>query len=100
MTTATYRYAFAADVPVDEVGATLMLAVLAAEALHGEAQVLLDADSAWDPTRRVCVLDARTPVGVDLNKLFTAMAAREFGPAAFTVERVADKQRHAAEACS
>jgi hypothetical protein len=83
-----YRYEFTPVVPSDEVGATLLLAILAAESLHGEAQVRLDAAHALDPDRRALVIDAGTPVGRDLNRLFVGFVTREFGPDAFRVERV------------
>jgi hypothetical protein len=83
-----YRYAFAPDVPAEEVEATLLLAVLGAESLHGEAQVLLDAGHCFDPDRRRCVIDAGTGVGRDLNRLFAGFLRREFGPEAFNAERV------------
>ncbi len=40
MTKDIYRYGFPADVPVEEIEASLLLSVLATESLHGEAQVL------------------------------------------------------------
>lgn len=76
---------------MDEVEASLLLAVLATESLHGECQTRLDAAHYFDPARRACVVDAGTPVGKDLNRLFTGFIGREFGPDAFTVERVKDQ---------
>jgi len=83
-----YRYTFAPEVPPEEVEATLLLALFAVESLHGEAQVRLDAAHALDPDRRGCILDAATPVGRDLNRVFVGFLQREFGPDAFQVERV------------
>jgi hypothetical protein len=82
-----FRYTFAPDVPVEEAEATLLLAVLGAESLHGEAQVLLDAAHYFDPEHRACVIDAHTTVGRDLNRLFVGFVRREFGTDGFTVER-------------
>jgi hypothetical protein len=89
MTDAFYRYRFEDHIPLNEIEDTLMLALLAVEALHGEAQVRLDAAHHLDREQRACVLDATTPVGRSLNKLFTNFLRREFGEKAFTVERVA-----------
>jgi hypothetical protein len=89
MTKRIYRYRFEDPVPLDEVEDTLVLALLAVEALHGEAQVRLDAVHHFDREQRACVIDATTPVGRSLNKLFTNFLSREFGEKAFTVERVA-----------
>jgi hypothetical protein len=83
-----YRYAFLADVPIDEVEASLLLAILSTQSLHGESQVRLDAAHFFDRDRRACVIDGSTPVGQDLNRLFTGFLSREFGEDSFRVERV------------
>jgi hypothetical protein len=88
MTRELYRYEFTADVPAEEVEASLLLALLAAESLHGESQVRLDAAHAFDPDRHACVIDAGTAVGRDVNRLFVGFLRREFGPDAFRVERI------------
>ena len=43
MTKELYRYSFKPSVPLEDIEASLLLAVLATESLHGEAQVRLDA---------------------------------------------------------
>jgi hypothetical protein len=83
-----YRYRFAADVPLEEVEITLLLAVWATESLHGEAQVRLDARLATDRASRSCLIDAGSPVGADLNRLFVGFLRREIGND-FQVERLA-----------
>jgi hypothetical protein len=88
MSAEIYRYRFVADVPFEEVEASLVLALLATESLHGQVQVRLDAGHAADGAQRTCVMDASTAVGRDLNRLFMGFIGREFGPDAFTVERV------------
>src|SRR5262245_3161562 len=88
MTRQLYRYAFAPGAPLEEVEATLALALLAVQALHGEAQARLDAAHYLDAGGRACVIDAGTAVGRDLNRLFTGLMRREFGEDAFAVERV------------
>ena len=88
MTKELYRYAFSPEVPIEEVEASLLLAVLATESLHGESQTRLDVAHYFDPTKRACVIDAGTPVGRDLNRLFIGFLAREFGPDAFEIERL------------
>jgi hypothetical protein len=87
MTVDSYRYSFAPEVPAAEVEATLLLALFAVEALHGEAQVRLDAAHALDPGGRACVIDAASVVGRDLNRVFVGFLRREFGAGAFRVER-------------
>jgi hypothetical protein len=83
-----YRYSFPSNVPLEEIEATLLLALWGAESLHGEPQVRLDAAHFLDPDRRACVIDAATPVGRDVNRLFVGFVQREFGADAFRVERV------------
>jgi len=83
-----YRYKFPPEVSLDDVEASLLLAVWGAESLHGESQVRLDASHFFDAQKRACVIDAGTPVGRDLNRLFVGYVRREFGDA-FRVERVA-----------
>jgi hypothetical protein len=89
MTQTLYRYEFAAEVPLEEIEATVLLALFAVESLHGEAQVRLDAAHHLDREQRACVIDATTPVGHDFNRLFTGFLSREFGPDSFRVERAA-----------
>lgn len=88
MTSDVFRYRLADHVPPEEAEATLVLAVLAVEALHGEAQTRLDAGHAFDAKLRTVVIDATTAVGRDFNRLFLGFLSREFGPGSFRVERV------------
>jgi hypothetical protein len=90
MSRTLYRYLFTAEVPLEEIEATLLLVLFAAESLHGEAQVRLDAAHQLDKEQHSCLIDATTLVGQDFNRLFTGFLAREFGADAFQVERLAD----------
>ena len=83
-----YRYRFAARVDLRDAGDTLLLAVLAAEGLYGTARVRMDLAVATDEALRVIVVDASTDVGQAVNGIFAAFLSREFGPDAFSVERV------------
>ena len=83
-----YRYAFADGVPIEEIEASLVLAIMATESLHGESQTRLDVAHYLDPVRRGCVVDASTPAGRDFNRLFIGFVRREFGEDSFRVERV------------
>lgn len=83
-----YRYTFQPDVPLEDIEASLLLAVFATESLHGEAQVRLDAAHFLERGSRACVIDGGTPVGRDFNRLFVGFMRREFGEDAFKVERV------------
>jgi hypothetical protein len=88
MPTDAYRYRFEDAAPAEDVEATLVLTLFAVEALHGAAQTRLDAAHAFDPDKRTVVIDASTPVGRDLNRVFVGLLVREFGPGTFRVERV------------
>jgi hypothetical protein len=83
-----YRYQFASDVPIAEVEASLVLAQLAAEALHGETELQLVAPHYLDVVRRTCVVDGSTPAGNDFNRVFLGFLRREFGTAVFCVEAI------------
>jgi hypothetical protein len=87
MPTEVYRYSFAENVQMEDVEASLVLAILATESLHGEAQVRLDAAHFLDRDGRACVIDAATEVGHDINRLFIGFLRREFSGNSFTVER-------------
>jgi len=91
MTHEFYHYHFTSDIPFEEVEASLLLAVLATECLHGEAQTRLDVNHHLDAIKCACVIDADTPVGRDINCLFTGFLSREFGAAAFTVKRITNQ---------
>lgn len=88
-----YRYTFGQEVPLDDVEATIVLAILTTESLHGADQVRLDAAHFFDRDKRACVIDADTCVGKDFNRLFLGFVRREFGDDAFRVERVTEPTR-------
>lgn len=99
MSSQLYRYAFAEAVPLEEVEATVVLALFGVESLFGESQTRLDARHFLDAQKRACVIDAGTAVGRAFNKLFTGFLAREFGPGAFRVERLSAPGLQPAGAC-
>jgi hypothetical protein len=88
MTKELYRYSFPPRVPVEDIESTLLLALWGAESLHGESQVRLDGAHFLDADRRAAVIDAGTPVGRDINRLFVGFILREFGEDGFQVARV------------
>ena len=94
MTGHIYRYLFKPDVICEDVEAALVLAIFGTESLHGESQVRLDAAHYFDPAECACVIDGRTNVGRDLNRLFVGFLRREFGEDAFRVERIDTITKH------
>jgi len=83
-----YRYNFDSKVPIRDVEESLLLAVLAAESLHGRSLVRLDASFCLDSQKRSCIVDAATEVGRAIARIFTGFLTREFGEESFKVERV------------
>ena len=79
------RYTFKAPIPAGDVEETLLLAVLAAEGLHGQAQVRLEAAYDFDHEQHACVIDCGSDVGRDICRIFTGFAIREYGEDAFKV---------------
>ncbi len=83
----TYRYLLGADISMEDVNESLMLAILAMECLHGAARARLELSHKFDPTKRICTIDATTDIGRELNCLFAGLLMREFGSTKFTVTR-------------
>lgn len=86
-----YRFTFSPPVALDEAEDTLHLAIIAAESLHGQPQVRMDASYFLDRVGRCCTLNANLPVGRDVCRIFTGFLIEEFGESAFTVRRIAAK---------
>lgn len=84
----TVRFAFDTSVPMTEVEATLRLALLAVESLHGEDRVRLDAKVTVDRATRVCVIDVASEVGRALALVFGGYIRREFGDAAVNMVHI------------
>ena len=58
-----YRYVILDSVLLEDVEATLDLALLGTQSLHGESRVRLDARYVFDAEMRAFVIDASTAVG-------------------------------------
>jgi hypothetical protein len=80
-------FAFAPTVPVPEAEATLRLAVLAVESLHGADRVRLELHVRIDRAARRIVIDASTDPGRTLAAIFSGYIRREFGDDAVQMER-------------
>jgi hypothetical protein len=85
-----YQYDFSSAIDITDVEATVTLAALATESLHGEARMQLEASHSFDADKRTCVIDASGEVGRDFNQLFLGFMRREFGPASLKVRRIGD----------
>jgi hypothetical protein len=82
-----YQYTFSPSIDIADVEATVTLAALATESLHGEARMQLEGHHAFDADKRTCVIDASGEVGRDFNQLFLGFMTREFGRESFRVSR-------------
>ena len=82
-----YRYKLPPDAPMDSVQDSLMIAVLAAEGLHGRSRVRLDAWFELDRKAHRCTVDAATAVGQDIARIFESFLASELGEHVYEVER-------------
>ncbi|QDU28845.1 hypothetical protein ETAA8_39500 [Anatilimnocola aggregata] len=91
-----YRYEFSHDLAIEDVEASLLLAIMAAESLFGESQTRLEARHFLDVDQRACIVDVSTSVGDSFNKLFTGFLTRECGPDSFTVRPVRSADRSTA----
>ena len=97
-----YRFNFEKEVSFKDVEESLLLAVLAAECVHGRSVVRLDASFCMDEKKRSCVVDAGTEVGRHIACIFIGFLTREFGEAAFKVKKldpVRDAHKFVCEEC-
>ena len=85
--TRAYKYQFREGIDPRDVEDTLLLAMLAAEGVFGEARVRLDCTYREDREARTLAVKAVTSVGQLVNAVFTAFAVKEFGRDGFTVRR-------------
>jgi hypothetical protein len=92
MSARIYRYEFEPVIVPEEIEASLLLAIVGTESLHGETATQLGARHFFDADKRVCIVDAETPVGSDFNSLFAGFLRREFGNSSFRVRRVASSE--------
>ena len=83
---------FGPEVSMVEVEGTLELARLAAQAIHGEERVELDAAACLDHEYRRVRIDTASSVGRTLALVFLGYARREFGRENVAVERVSPAQ--------
>jgi hypothetical protein len=79
------RFVFDRHVSIKDMSGTLRLAQLAAESLHGQDRVELEASCSLDRDERCVVIQTVTEVGRTLAAVFLGYARREFGAEAVTV---------------
>ena len=85
MSKTVYRYQFEPDVPLEEAETSLVLAIIAAEALHGQPAVRLSLRYLFGEEKRACVIDGDNEVAHQVVLIFTQFLLRQFGDDAFQV---------------
>lgn len=81
------QFCFRPSVPLGEAEMTLHLAHFAAEGLAGPVRVQLDSNTLVDRPSRSIFIDESTIVGWLIARIFAGLLVREFGEAAFQVQR-------------
>lgn len=80
------RFSFNDSISMSEVEATLRLALLAVQSLHGEDRLRLEAHVSLDHGQRLCFVDTTAEVGRTLALIFAGYVRREFGEAAYDMQ--------------
>ena len=93
MSKTVYRYQFENEVPLDQAEATLIMAIIAAEALHGQAEVRLSMRYLFGDEKHACVIDGDNEVTRQLVLIFTQFLIHEFGEDAFQVTLISKDDR-------
>src|SRR5262245_44383976 len=84
-----YRYGLDSADDYDECTRMLSDSLDSVEALHGVVAARLDARHSCDDANWRIVIDASTPVGKDLVRIFTGDLCKHLGETGFRVERIA-----------
>jgi hypothetical protein len=80
-----YKFVFDDFVDMAAVENALLMAVIAAEGIHGRSQVNLDATYSTDKPGRTCRVNADNQVGYEIARVFTEFLNLEIGEDAFTI---------------
>lgn len=94
------KFTFEPDVNLEQTEGTLLLSIIATEALHGQAAVRLEARYLFSNEKRACVIECRGKVSDDVIQIFTGFLIHEFGEDAFKVVREMHTEQPATDSCS
>jgi hypothetical protein len=83
-----FRYRFKRSLSLTLVEEALTLSLIAIQSLRGECEARLSVAYSLAKDKRSCVIDARTAVGKDFNRLFAGFLTHQHGPDCFVVEPV------------
>lgn len=89
MNKTVYRYQFEPDVPLEEAETSLVLAIIAAEALHGQPAVRLSLRYLFGEEKHACVIDGDNEIARQVVLIFTQFLIRQFGDDAFQITQPA-----------
>ncbi|MCP4662412.1 MAG: hypothetical protein GY856_44000 [bacterium] len=81
-----YRYQFPEGADMADVENTLLMAVIAAEGIHGRARVRIDADFDVDHDQRTCRVSSCCVAGESIARVFTEFLLLERGDDGFEVD--------------
>ena len=98
MNETVYRYQFEPDVPMEEAETSLIMAIVAAEALHGQPAVRLSLRYRLSEERRACVIEGDNEIARQVVLIFTQFLLRQFGDDAFQITQPAKRRPEAATA--
>jgi len=82
-----YKFEFSRSVNMAKVEYALLMAVVAAEGIHGRSRVSLEADFNTNQAVRTCIVNANNQVGVDIAKVFTEFLNLEIGQDTYRITR-------------
>ena len=85
MSKTVYRFQFEDDVPLEEAETSLVLAIIAAEALHGQPAVRLSLRYLFSEEKRACAVTADNEVAHQVVLIFIQFLLRQFDDDAFQV---------------
>ena len=83
-----YSFKFLSGRALRDAEKTLLLAMVAAEGLHGEVRVRLDVPYIVDKDLNTITVGTSTVVGEDIASIFTAFLIKELGQNKFLVRRL------------
>ncbi len=93
MNRSVYRYVFDRKIPFEDVEESLLLAVLAAESLHGRAALRMCTSFYLEREKRSVAVDGDSQIGEDIARIFTGLLTQEFGEEAFRVTRCSELKK-------
>ncbi len=86
--TISYEYRFGQNAPIPVILETLVLAVTAAESLHGRTKVRSDSQVHVNTSERLCFVEGLLPIAEDLARIFTGFLSRKCKADDFSVRQL------------